>query len=87
MIRDSERRDAANIIKELSSASPQWATYIKKLRANSLNLANNMHAYKSEEALVLYLDCRLTKNSYILMRKRANDAGYIILYPSYHKLQ
>lgn len=43
-ISDSGRRDAANIIKQLSSASHQRVTYIKKLRTNNLNLANNICA-------------------------------------------
>ena len=42
--------------------------------------------YSKEEALALFVDCKLTKQAYILLRQNAIQVGHF-LYPSYNKLQ
>lgn len=81
-VRSAGKRDAANIIKELSTASPERASEIKHLRSTK----GDMRVYNPEEALALFVDCKLTTNSYKLMRKRAIGAGHF-LYPSYYSIQ
>lgn len=81
-LRASGKRDAATIVQELASSSPQRATNIKKMRAND----NISRMFSKEEALAIYVDCKLTKNSYNLLRTSANNVGHN-LYPSYYALQ
>lgn len=83
-LRGDGKRDAANLIKEISSASPNRSTQIKLLRREKEN--KNVRQYSRDEALALYVDCRLTKQSYIHLRKSAREAGHF-LYPSYIELQ
>lgn len=83
-VRASGRRDAAILVKELCESAPEVATSIKHLRQEQSS--SSVRQYNKEEALALYLDCKLTKNAYIIMRKRALEAGHR-LYPSYYELQ
>ena len=59
-LRAAGKRDAAEIFKEISTASPQRATKIKKLRES--DSSSSLIPYSYEEALALFLDARLTVN-------------------------
>lgn len=83
-VRNSGRKDAANLLKEITHASPQRSTAIKNMRTEKKSLIQRQ--YSKEEALALFVDCKLTKQAYIVMRQSAIQVGHF-LYPSYNKLQ
>lgn len=81
-VRKSGKRDAANIIKEVALSSCDVATQIKKLRLSKLN---ETRSFTNEEALAIFIDCKLSKNSYKLLRNHALNINHKI-YPSYYQL-
>lgn len=83
-LRDAGKRDAANLLKEISSASPSRSTNIKHVRNEKQN--NSIRQFTKEEALAVFVDCRLTKQSYTNLRKSALGVGHT-LYPSYNEIQ
>lgn len=86
-LRKSGQRDAASLLKKITDLDPctsTTATDIKNVLKNHESVTQRK--YSPEEALALFLDCRLTKCSYIRLRKKALEAGHD-LYPSYHALQ
>ncbi|CAH0556507.1 unnamed protein product [Brassicogethes aeneus] len=83
-LRNDGKKDAANLVKEISSAAPGRSTEIKHLCEKEN--AQKPRQYSKEEALAIFVDCRLTKQSYINLRKSAIKAGHE-LYPSYKQIQ
>lgn len=84
-LRRDGKRDAASIVKEICVASPGTSTKIKQLSIREKSSVKQQ-TYLKEEALALFIDCRLTKQSYITLRKSALEAGHV-LYPSYKEIQ
>lgn len=81
-VRKSGKRDAANIIREVAHSSSDIATEIKKLR---MSKSTETRLFSNEEALAIFIDCKLSKNSYKLLRKQALKINHNI-YPSYYQL-
>ncbi|EFN73411.1 hypothetical protein EAG_03300, partial [Camponotus floridanus] len=81
-LRSKGKRDAAETVKQIE-ISPNRATRIKKAYKNSHKLTPIK--LKGEEALALYIDAKLTKNQYVLIRSQAKTQNADI-YPSYNKL-
>lgn len=81
-IRKEGKKDSANVIKELRTSSSKKGTEIKHL----LSEENVMRTYSADEALALYVDCKLTTHSYKLIRKQALKLNHN-LYPSYYSLK
>lgn len=83
VVRKAGKRDAANIIKELASASPKRATKIKKAR----KLFDVPEPKMSpEQALSLIVDAKLSTSQYETIRQRSKSIGCNI-YPPYHLVQ
>lgn len=78
--RASGSRVAADMIKSLSE-SPEDATSLKKQFAKLKRQSESQRAYTSEEALALYIDMKLSRHSYKVLRKQALHKGHFI-YPS-----
>ena len=81
-VRDAGKRDAADIINEVSSSPASVSSQIKCLKANT----QKQRSFTKEEALAMFIDCKLTKHTYNLTRTKINKLGYKI-YPSYYKLR
>ncbi|KAJ8874305.1 hypothetical protein PR048_025151 [Dryococelus australis] len=64
-LRAAGKRDAAEIAKELSTASPRRATRIKKTRVSAIKPT----PYTDEEALALFSDAQLTTHQSKLTKK------------------
>lgn len=77
------RRDAAHILKEVVSNSPERATKIKKAFKN----VNSKPLIKitPDEALAFFVDQKLTKDQYISIRQ-INKSHNADIYPNYHLL-
>lgn len=80
--RQSGKRDAANIIKELATSSPQRASKIKRVR----EFHQNQRSLTPVEALALYIDTKLTSHGYKLNRKKSISIGHY-MYPSFYSLR
>ena len=76
-LRASEKRDAADLVGELASASPQRATKLRKSRA----LIQKQQCMSANEALALMIDLNLSNNAYKELRKNAKQYNCNI-YPS-----
>lgn len=81
-VRATGKKDAASIIKELSSASPKRASTFKKIRQKD----SQQRVLTSDEALAHYVDTKMTTHAYKLTRKRAINVGHYI-FPSFHSLK
>lgn len=82
-LRSTGRRDAAQLVKEVSSHSPKRATKIKKaFRTPSPKMPIKM---TSDEALAFFIDTKLTKDQYISMRQISKTHNADI-FPNYHML-
>ena len=79
-LRSKGRRDAANILHEISASSPTKATKIKK--AYTLSKEKETCQLSSEEALALFIDAKLTKRQYMMIRLKATMRNFN-LYPPY----
>ncbi|EZA53601.1 hypothetical protein X777_06930 [Ooceraea biroi] len=75
------RRDAAAIVKEVTCSSPQRATKIKKRLSSSQEPTKMIE----NEALVLYVDTKMTKRQYLAIRDNTKDHR-VNIYPSYEQL-
>lgn len=81
-VRLSGRRDAANLIKEVTTQSPERASKIKKARLQKQQL----RILTQDEALAYYVDSKSTTNSYKLTRKWAMKTGHAG-FPSIYSVQ
>ncbi|KAK9675248.1 hypothetical protein QE152_g40502 [Popillia japonica] len=81
-VRASGQRDAANLIKEVTTTSPKRATRIKQTRA----IECIRRPLSSDEALAYYVDSKSTSHSYKTTRKWMRKTGHLVL-PSYYALQ
>ena len=79
-IRASGHRTAANLIKKISEA-PEEA----KLLMDFKQQVQLQSCYTGEEALALYIDTKLTRHSYKILRKQSLRKGHSI-YPSVYRL-
>lgn len=79
-LRASGKRDAANIVKEVSTGSAQVATQIKKAK---LQDTSEPLKYTDEEALAYYLDARHSVHTYKLTQTQAKQR-HCDLYPPYY---
>lgn len=80
---DSGQRIAANVLKE-ATATPNAALMMRnKMSQNSKCKAQQ---FSPEEALAILIDCDLSKDTYIYLRKCALDKGHD-LFPPYHTVQ
>ncbi|CAB3252735.1 unnamed protein product [Arctia plantaginis] len=79
----SGKRDAANIVKEISLASPSRATKIKMARAAFRKPEPKL---SSEAALGILVDAKLSVEQYKIMRKGAKAVNSN-LYPAYYLVQ
>ena len=80
-LRSSRKRDAAQLVRELSQGSPQLATHIKKLRT-VCNRTNANATLNGEQALALMVNAKLSTNQYKMIRKQWKSLGNNG-YPSY----
>lgn len=75
-------RDAADIVKQVSTCSPKRATRLKKsFRANT-NLLKKM---APDQALALFVDTKMTKTQYNRIKENGKEFNADI-YPNYNKL-
>lgn len=81
-VRASGQRDAANLIKEVTTTSPKRATRIKQTRT----IECIRRPLSSDEALAYYVDSKSTSHSYKTTRKWMRKTGHLVL-PSYYALQ
>ncbi|XP_063909076.1 uncharacterized protein LOC135126834 [Zophobas morio] len=82
-LRKGGRRDAARIVKEITESSPQRATKLKKaFHRPAKDLPKKL---SSEEALALFVDTKLTKHQYTVIRKVSIKQNANI-YPGYDQL-
>ncbi|CAB3239315.1 unnamed protein product [Arctia plantaginis] len=79
----SGKRDAANIVKEISLASPSRATKIKKARAAFTKPEPKL---SPEAALGILVDAKLSVEQYKILRKGAKAVNSN-LYPAYYLVQ
>lgn len=82
-LRSTGRRDAAQLVKQVASLSPERATKIKKAyQSPSSKMPIKM---TNDEALAFFVDKKLTKDQYISMRQisKAHNAD---IFPNYHQL-
>lgn len=82
-LRLSGQRNAAEMVKEVTSFSPKRASKIKKAYAFPPRLPSK---YTPEEALALYVEGKFTKAQYIAIQSGAKLHGANI-YPPYHVLK
>lgn len=82
-LRMSGNRDAALMVQTVTANSPKRATRIKKALSSPKSVATK---YTPEEALALYVDGRLTKHSYNLIRAGAK-AHNADIYPAYNVIK
>lgn len=82
-LRRSGKTDAANIVKELSLASPRRVTKFKKARKLFESKPKQM---SPEQALAFYVSANLTYNQYKIMYNNAKELG-LNIYPPYYILQ
>lgn len=83
-LRSSGKRHAAEIVKAATDTTPTRAAKIRKAYKTSLEKTTSV--FTPEEALAMLIDLKLTKNQYILLRKRSRDKG-IDMYPSYEAIK
>ncbi|KAJ8909770.1 hypothetical protein NQ315_007967 [Exocentrus adspersus] len=81
ILRKSGKRDAANLIKDISTA-PETASDIKKIRA----YVEKQRSLTPDEALAWYVDTKSTSHGYKLTRKVAMAAGHYSWASGYYRL-
>lgn len=84
-LRTVGKRNAANIVDEVSNYSPERATKMKKPYSLHVSYKNKPNKMCPEEALAFFVDKKLTKDCYISMGQ-INKAHNADIYPNYHKL-
>lgn len=90
---DTEQLAYAAQVSLYSSGNRKASRQIKNLTSSSSTPSSskpsgctNARSLTPDEALALWLDCKLTKASYCLLREQANHVGHN-LYPPYYKIQ
>ncbi|EYC40914.1 hypothetical protein Y032_0590g390 [Ancylostoma ceylanicum] len=84
-LRESGRRDAASIVGQVATASPEHATKFKKAKKREEE-ASSPKMMTSDAALALMLDLGLSANGYKDLRDNAREYGCNI-YPPYYQVQ
>lgn len=79
------QRAAADVVAEATQFSPMRPVKMKQQLKEKKGKKEGT-PYTPEEALAMYIDNRLSKKTYLNLRKGAQLKGYGDMYPSYHKL-
>lgn len=82
-LRQSGKAAQSSLIKEATQTSPTRATKILETWKNKSKF--KLERYTADEALALIINSRLSKSSYLQIRKGAKKRGADI-YPSYHNI-
>lgn len=83
-VRASGKRDAATLIQEVATSSPQRATSYKKTRKRIL-MGKEQRPYTPEEALAFFVSNDFTVQTYKNTQQEAKERGFN-LYPSYDQV-
>ncbi|KAK9674988.1 hypothetical protein QE152_g40730 [Popillia japonica] len=82
-LRKAGKRDSADIVKELFTASPKRGTNIKKMRKSALDEQKQLSA---NQALALMVDAKLSTHQYNVIRHQIEGIT-TKLYPAYYKVK
>lgn len=83
-VRASEKRDAASLIQEVTTASPRRATGYKKARRR-INANKEQRPYTLAEALALFIANHFSVNVYKTIQHESKERGFR-LYPCYDQV-